>query len=328
MRVEIANPHFRKNTQTELKGVVLDLRLENEATAALGDMVCWLPAISYAIKNTNYIKVHLVAPKWFHPVAENALRGLDYELFFERPTDEYLSTRFKEWSALGQRAYPINATSTHLIDLGFIYFYGLGGAPKDYREYLDLDLSGVNLKGVLENKKYAVLTPCFTAYNRRLLVKDFNLICDHLNSKGIVPVFLGDKHMAGRDVRTEDYDLSKGINLLGKTTLLEAAKIMKKSEMVMGVDNGLLHLAAMTDATILYGYTIAGPETRRVYRKSGHTYELYGSKKDIPCLFCQENIRFIGKNFSECLYQEVEPECVKALNAASFNATIDMHLEG
>ena len=324
MSVKILHPDFREGTHTEVKDIFFDFRLEGEVNAALGDMICWLPAIKYICEKINYINVHLVTPKWFHNLAKNALR--DYSVSYY---DEYPDIKFKEFGILRQVKYPVNATSMHLIDLGFLYYLSTTKIETEYRVYTPLDLESVPLKSVLKDKIYAVMTPCYSADNRKLLVNEFNKILDHLISKGITPVFLGEKNMGPkRDIRIDDYDLSKGINLIGKTTLLEAAKIMKMSEMVIGVDNGLLHLAAMTDATILYGYTIAGPFTRRVYRDKGKTYELYGDKEKIKCLFCQENVRFIGKNFSTCLYEENEPQCVKALNAESFIATIDMHLGG
>jgi len=70
----------------------------------------------------------------------------------------------------------------------------------------------------------------------------FNQMCDHSNSKNITPVFLGKTSMDKRDIKVDErMDFSKGVNFIDKTSLMDAAFIMKNSEMVIGVDNGLLH---------------------------------------------------------------------------------------
>jgi ADP-heptose:LPS heptosyltransferase len=143
----------------------------------------------------------------------------------------------------------------------------------------------------------------------------------------MLPVFLGKSEMTRRDLKS-DYDYSRGYNLIDKTSLMEAAKIMKEAQVVLGIDNGLLHLASMTDATILYGFTMVGPEHRRISRPFGDTYELYGNKETLPCLFCQEKVRFfLGHNFKDCIYKEHTPACVRALNIESWVSTIEMALK-
>lgn len=108
---------------------------------------------------------------------------------------------------------------------------------------------------------------------------------------------------------------------------MEAAKVISLSDMTLGIDNGLLHLAGMTDATIIYGYTMTGPNQRRIYRKHGHVMELYPDKKDLRCFGCQEHIRFFADHsFVNCIYKEEIPMCTKILTKESWIAAIDMIL--
>lgn len=208
--------------------------------------------------------------------------------------------------------------------------------PEGYGQYPVLDLDDLELPSHLARPLgvdgYAVLTPGATAANRKMPASVYNGICDHLLSKGITPVHLGTSSMEYRELQPkmdEAYDFSKGVNLIDKTSLLEAALIMSDARMVIGIDNGLLHLAALTDVTILYGYTMAGPRTRQVRRPHGHTIELYADKEKLPCLFCQENVRFfMDHHFTNCIYKEHVPACVKALNVESWNANIDAALSG
>ena len=189
-----------------------------------------------------------------------------------------------------------------------------------------LDLEEINTRAPIPaGQKYVVMTPGATTPTRQMLPSVFNKISEHLNEKEILPVYLGDRDMQGRVLHFDErYDLSLGLNLIGMTTLLDAAKIMQGSSAVIGIDNGLLHLAGTTDATIIYGFTMTGPTQRRIHRKNGHTVELYADKEKLPCLFCQESVRFFtDHNFTNCIYQENEPACVKALNAETWIANID-----
>ena len=66
--------------------------------------------------------------------------------------------------------------------------------------------------------------------------------------KNILPVFLGKSHL---DLN-EDYDLSEGVDFIGRTLLFDALRIIDCAEMVIGIDNGLLHLAACTKTPIVW----------------------------------------------------------------------------
>jgi ADP-heptose:LPS heptosyltransferase len=325
-RVEIQNQNFRDKTQTQMRDVIFKLMMPNAPTAAMGDMISWLPAIKYVAENYNYVLGHLVVPGYFVEIAEHVIGKYKNWKVHADTIPDYLKDGYPLKEPL---FFPINATGMHLTDLGFIYFLHTTAIPDEAKAYPTLDLQSVALLPELTGQKYAVMTPCMEAVTRTMLARDFNLIQDHLISKGITPVYLGKTAMVGRAINIpEGYDMSKGINLLNKTTLLQAAKILENAQMVIGIDNGLLHLASMTEATVLYGFTIAGPKHRRILRTKGQTYELFGDKEKIKCLFCQETTRyFFDHHFTNCLYKEREPACIRALNAESWNATIDQSIK-
>jgi hypothetical protein len=320
--VIINNPNFRPGTETQRREIVFSMMRQGQITAALGDMICWMPAIEYVAENYNFVLGHLMVPPFFHEIAANIMRKYPHWRVHTK-----LPERLADGAPLKlPMDHPINATGMHLIDLGFVYFTGINPVPEGAKLYSRLDLEDVAMPKELEDiGAYVVMTPGASAVTRTMLPSVFNAITKHLQSKGITPVFLGDREMYNRKIGFDErYDLTVGVDLIGKTTLLQAAKIMEFARMVMGIDNGLLHLAALTDVTILYGYTMTGPEQRRVYREHGHTVELYANKKDVPCLFCQERVRFfIDHHFTNCIYKENEPACVKALNAESWIANID-----
>jgi len=157
------------------------------------------------------------------------------------------------------------------------------------------------------------MTPGATYENRAMLASTFNGIKDYLISRGITPVFLGNDKVGTRKVSFEaGYDYRGGIDLRGKTTLLEAAKVMSKSEVVVGLDNGLLHLAATTEAPIVFGYNIASPEHRRPRRRVGKIIDVSPDPEKLSCTFCQSRMRMMfNHDFRRCVYGD--NACVKEL---------------
>lgn len=322
--VVIDNPNFRPGTKTAMREVIFSLMVPGKKNAALGDMICWMAAIKYVALNYNYVVGHLIVPQWFIEIAANIMRPFPawrvHSSIPERLAD---GCQYRH-----PTNFPANATGMHLVDLGFVYFCGINPVPEGAKTYPQLDLSEVQLPKDFDLVKYAVMTPGVSDFTRtRMMTSEaFNAIVDHLNKIGVTPVFLGKTDM-GKDRVVgihPQYDLSKGLNLLDRTTLLQAAKIIKGSRFILGIDNGLLHLAGMTDATIMYGYTVAGPDQRRIERPDGHLIEFYPDKEKLPCLFCQERVRFfLDHHFTNCLYQETTPACVRMLDAESWITAIN-----
>ena len=300
--VELGSPDYRPNTQTSVKNVNFALYV-----GAIGDYIC-----------------HCVALKWIFDTQPH-VRGTIYapDYFIEIPM--HLFHNKKGWKVLPREALTedvirlnptfipshdtvLNGTGTHLVDLGFVYFANRHHAPSGCY-YPKLDLDYTNIAHSLPNK-YVVLTPGATDENREMPPKLFNLIQDHVLAKGLMPVYLGKAFMTKCHITkfSESYDLSKGINLIEKTSLLEAAKIMASAKMVIGLDNGLLHLAACTSVPIIFGYNVIGPEYRRPRRPDECiTIDIFPDKAQLPCTFCMSEMRFFfGHNFKKCIYKDNE----------------------
>lgn len=322
--ITITNPNFRPGTKTDIREVVFSMMMPGKFNAALGDMICWMAAIKYVAEQYNYVAGHLIVPAWFIEIAANVMRP--YPHWRVHPA---IPDRLANGFPLKQpMEHPINATGMNLVDLGFLYFTGIVPPPEGSRDYPQLDLSEVELPKAVRDLNYAVMTPGVSdfARSRMMTPEAFNGIADHLNKIGITPVFLGKSDM-GKD-RTiginTGYDLTKGLNLMDSTTLLQAAKVIESSRFILGIDNGLLHLAGMTGATIMYGYTVAGPDQRRITRPHGHLVEFYPDKEKLACVFCQERVRFfIDHAFTNCIYKENVPVCVQMLNAETWIHGID-----
>lgn len=293
----------------------------------LGDYICAMAAIIWIAKNHPQVKGRVYAPDFFREIAEHLLKPFPNWALLKQKPDTTAVNSTPTYFPIDR---PINGTGCHLVDIGFIYYTGMNPPPKDGNFYPSFDFKtypqGNFLKGL--GFEYAVMTPGATFETRMLPASAFNGIKNHLISKGIKPVFLGSSTVGERDViMNPDYDYSGGINLLNKTSLMEAGAIIADALLIVGLDNGLLHLAAMTETPIIFGYNIASPEHREPRRKKGITYNIYPDENYLSCTFCQSKMRFMfNHDFRKCMYKDLE--CLKQLSdPGPWNKLVDQCLE-
>lgn len=170
-----------------------------------------------------------------------------------------------------------------------------------------------------------MITTGYTAKVRQFKPEAINKITDWLLTQGVTPVFLGQtqtKTGAAHIIKGQfekDIDFSKGINLIDKTDLLQAAKIMHESKAVLGVDNGLMHVAGCTKAPIIGGFTTVTPEIRWPIRYSELGYDCYEvlPEPTLACRFCQEKTNFLfGHDYTKCVYNDYK--CTDQITAEKF----------
>lgn len=276
----------------------------------LGDYICLLSVIEWIAVNFPHVDGRVYCIEWFMPIAENVMKKFSGWRVQNREalTDKKMQSR----PTLFPSQKPINRIGANAIELGFIYYMNSTPAAADCY-YSRLDLSSIG--GMTPGKPYAVLTPGASNKPKTLPAKAFNGMKEHLIGRGILPVFLGNTSFRGIDfpVTVSDvYDFSGGLNLVNQTSTLEAARIMSEAKVVAGIDNGLLHLAAMTEVPVIYGYTVSSVEHTKPRRKSGNIHDLYCEPKTLPCMFCQSNMRMIrAHDFKECIYGDTL--CTEAL---------------
>lgn len=275
----------------------------------IGDYICWMSAIEWIARTHPQLKGRIYAPRYFLPIVENVMaKYLTKEVGWKAQERSQLTPKkIKMRRTYAPHDEPISGTSCHLVDLGFIYYANLSPVPPDGQSYLQLDLASiVEPSPVMLPRQYAVMTPGATYENRVMPAKAFNAIKDHLVARSITPVFLGTASVGTRAVQfAKEYDYEGGLDLVGKTSLLQAAKIIAGGKVIVGLDNGLLHLAAMTEVPIVFGYNIASPEHRRPRRLKGGIWEVYPDTLKLPCTFCQSKMRFMfNHDFSICVYKD------------------------
>lgn len=270
----------------------------------IGDYICYAAALKYIAAECPQIVGRVYTPEHMLELFEHFLKPWwpRFKVYDRTKLDEKKASSRPTFAPMLR---PVNATGAHPFDLGFMYFCSLNPPPAEYNFYPKLDLS--KIESEVPGAPYAIMTPGATTENRTMPASAFNGIKDHLIAKGITPMFLGKKQITDmRKINYEDgYNYDGGVDLREKTTLLQAAGLMSKAKLVVGLDNGLLHLAACTEVPIIFGYNIASPEHRRPRRASGNIWEIYPDKKTLPCTFCQSDMRFMfDHDYAYCLYKD------------------------
>lgn len=241
----------------------------------LGDNIARLPAIRYIKDKYKHVKENVWVPDYFLALAKNLAPDINFRPFSQN--NEYND------KIPGRNAGTSVFTNlkTHMVDHAFCI---LANELPDikYRNYLKLNTNPISIKKFNLPKKYVVMTTGFTAPIREFLPNYINEVNNFIISKGYDIVFLGQKQTnTGLDNDQiignfkKEIDFSKGLNLIDKTNLLEAGKILSNAKTVVGLDCGLGHLAATTDIPIIQSYTSVDPIHRMPYRNNELGWNFY-----------------------------------------------------
>jgi hypothetical protein len=313
----------------------------------MGDYICWMKPIQWIASQATWIKGTVVVPTYFIELAKHWLADypdfgiITYQDIKNIPNAD--DTPYRGPVVLQQES--LNATGAHLLTCGWVYFTNKEGPPEGWNSYPALNqkvLDELELPPEakdLKPGKYAVITTGQTTPSRFVPGNYWNPIIKYVKERGLTPVFLGKETVITgnmKNIKTKfssETNYSEGLDLRDKTGLLQAASIMSRAAVVIGHDNGLLHLAGCTDVPIVFGYNLASPEHREPRRPVGRVYSVTLSNKELACNFCQSRTNFvIGYNFQNCFY--ADNKCIdmlfeqdgwrwKTQIAAALNADID-----
>ena len=293
----------------------------------LGDNICRLPAVKYMVEQWPWVKPDLWVPDYFVELAEHTLLS-NADRIRVRPFSDFVNRVQEDIPSRVTEEVMHTTLGTHLLDHAFRTLVDRD-APKDKREYLKLDLDRIDISSFDLPKEYVVMTTAYTAPVREFMPKHINEVVKGVKAKGLDVVFLGQRKTKQglkdtQDIQghlRQDTDYSQGLNLIDKTGLLEAGKIMAQARAVIGLDNGLLHLAGMSDVPIVAGYTTLEPELRLPLRSEGVT-EIVTPSESLACRFCQSRTNFIySQDFKYCMYdrqgapKQYKYACIKEMNA-------------
>lgn len=326
-RIEVSTRHFNPGTKVPIKNMSFFL-----GPGGLGDYINMIPAFLYMAETMNFLQGKLFVPDMVLELYKKVMAPYSHwRVHIESSAKSYI----KEEEVFHPSYFTkyINSHGANLLDLGFIYFVNEQKAPDDYNFLPNLEHLGEGGYPELP-KDYVVFTPGATAQTRTMPPDAFNALVSHVLEKGITPVFLGKSDLKNTDKEKyeayfdKDYDLSNGIDLIDKTSLFQTLKIIAESRAIIGLDNGLLHLAGCTQAPIVFGLNIATRAHREIRRENGRTIYIEIPHEVLNCVGCQSNQRHHGDHdYRKCIYTHYS--CLKALfrdDCKEWKAAIDVAL--
>lgn len=286
----------------------------------LGDHIARLSAIKYIIDEYPHVKLTVRCPKFFVEFAKKAVPQATWKDYNEGDR-EYTSQKIiNAGSGDGISSY-----ASHLVDHAFFKIVNQQVENK-YKNYVQVDHKNVDLTKFNLPKKYVIITTGFTAAVRELIPSVINDIVDYINTTEYKVVFLGSKEATvGGKIKpiegkfSDGIDFSKGLDLRDRTSLIEAHAVIAEAETIVGLDNGLLHVAGCTDIPIVMGFTTVDPLHRVPYRNDilGHNTYVIEPPKSLSCRGCQSNMNFLyGFDFRNCYYKDMK--CVKDAKAQPY----------
>lgn len=293
----------------------------------VGDHVASLVAVDYILKNYSWITTLIWVPDFLKEFAINVLPNEAPVYSFSEMKGRYdpsKPTKTTKWDGI------TSPMKIHCLDYAFLKLCDENPSIGK-KNYLKVDSSNIGIQMFDLPNKYVVLTTGFTADVREWPPKEINEVVKYVKEKGYEAVFLGQTQTKTGVLYNikgnfkHDIDFTAGINLIDKTTLLEAAAIMQNSSAVLGVDNGLLHIAGCTTASIIGGFTTVKPEVRMPVRDNilGYNYYTVVPDSTLPCAFCQQSTNFLyGHDYRNCLFKEAPKKnlCTTQMTAEKFIA--------
>lgn len=328
-------PHFRPGTILPIVNLCILFQ-----GAGLGDYICYMPALLYLAKHNPQLRVQLFVGKDFMAFAKNILWDFNEKwTVLDLDHVNHMITPGSTMRAPGVTMNGIkygqlaNGTGGHLVDVGFLYFNNIFPTPPGADLYPVINFAGSDhhIPAGLHFKTYVIFTPGAVSENRTVPGHYWNPIVAHVKKKGLTPVFIGKSHV-NKNVKVSFPDgcnYEGCVDLRDQTTLLDAAWLMKNAACTIGLDNGMIHLAACTDGPIVASYNMVDPRERRPNRRAGKWEELSLTQEELACTGCQSHMKnMFPHTFNRCLYGD--NKCIDLLfedNGRRWTEAID-HIVG
>lgn len=283
----------------------------------LGDHIAKLPAIKY-LSSFDHLKLHIAVPDYFVELAKELLPEIQdkraYYTFSE--IKDQVPSRGWEWNRPGvesRSANVVTALGFHPVNQAFSLLCDVDPCfvsleDKSYIRYTP-NQDPKQRAQLAPANPYIVLTPNFTAEVRALPGHIINKLIERFEDLAYDIVLLGsteaktgaNENIAAAGPADIDTSYPGVVDLRDKTSLIEALEIMDSAACVIGLDNGLLHLAGCTATPIVGLYTNVAAELREPYRADvrGRWIGIQAN----GCNACQSSCKFdFTHDFRKCYF--------------------------
>jgi len=160
---------------------------------------------------------------------------------------------------------------------------GIGADADCFPPYLKVpqaaDDAALSLLGNLAGDRFVALFPGATKPERRWSVAKFRSLTEGLMGKGIHVVVIGGS--VDRKICAEIVAGENGLDLAGKTTLLESAAVIARAALLISGDSGILHIGVGLDKPTV---SLFGPGRAGKWAPRGDKHIVIN--KCLPCSPC------------------------------------------
>lgn len=268
-------------------------------TSAVGDTVCVVPTVRALINDRKLHKV--LANKRNCEIFR--LCGIEEEFIVELNSVEEIAAFDHQGSTLvcanipGHAAYRI-----HLVDLFSIFPINAMLKPEEKNvQAVSGKLPSLKDKDWWPQglSDYVVIGVGYVHKSRRLPVKAYKEIVKYLTGLKYNIVLLGSSRSPSskQPVNFEEHPKDGCIDLINMTSISESVAIMRGAQCVIGVDSGLIYLAALTETPIVCGFTFVDSFYRAPYRRNIKGWKFYPVEPRGECKYCSNDLAMFGTEF-------------------------------
>jgi len=303
--------------QEDAKEVILKLGCES-----FGDSLCSTPTLRKLAKSYGK-KIIVCSHKPFvfenNPYVKFHIHVNDFKEEF-REQYEVLETFQLNSNGMSLKYGSVDIRKIHCTNLGFDL--------KPNEMHCEYYPSPVNFEesdeNFLNSESYIVIHISKTWPSRTWLKSNYEELITNINKAGYKVALIGFDQ--AKEPGSNNYDKScynfedfvfEGVSFLNRTSLDQDFEIIKKANICVTCDTGILHLAGCTDTEIIYIGGSIDPALRAPYRHGGQDYKFSFVGGECK-IFCGSNIKYCITEhaelnsfplISECLEKKPSFEC-------------------
>lgn len=147
-------------------------------------------------------------------------------------------------------------------------------------------------------------------------INNYIKLAEYLIKMGKQVIILGGKKE--QDMLTTVNIPENCINMTGKLSLIQSAKVASLCNLVVGGDTGVMHIAAAVDTMTLTLFSCTSPYLHSPYSNKSYFYKI-----ELPCQFCYENGKENECSDYKCINQ-IEFEKVKEIVDSILENKVDL----
>ena len=298
-------------------------------TPSIGDFICSTPTIKKLAK-TYGTKVLVISPNpgllKNNPYVSESINidSVDVSIL-EKDYDIHRSFHLlgkRDSLGIEFKHAMCDIRQFHAKDLGFML------TPNELSCDYFPDSEESCMEGISLPEKYVVIHPAQSWDSRTWDIGKWQILCDELAKREVFVVSIGKNsgeyslHLQ-QDKPAFELDIKYGIDLTNKTTLDQSWHILNRSQTVVTMDSGILHLAGTTNTHIIQLGSSIDPYFRAPYRNGSQKYKynyVLGSCK----IHCASDLSYSLRDWHNiqavtlihtCLENKPEFECQPALSS-------------